>query len=89
MKLVRNEAGILQLIVVLIILASLAVGVYLVQTRTNLLPKAYDNLSDPISTPVSPTPTPTISPSLTPTPSPKIKPTQKPKPVKSPKGNSR
>lgn len=39
----RNQKGNLQLIVLIIILLAVGAGVYLVQQRTNILPKAYDN----------------------------------------------
>ncbi len=38
-----HEAGIIQVFILLVLLVGLAVGVYLVQTRTNLLPKAANN----------------------------------------------
>ncbi len=49
----HNDQGIIQLIIVIFIVLALGLGVYLVQTRTNLLPKAFNSLSQPISGPVT------------------------------------
>ena len=40
MKKLRQEKGIAQIIIILLIVAGIAVGVYLVQQKTNFLPKA-------------------------------------------------
>ena len=44
---VNNEQGIMGLILVIILILGIALGVYLVQTRTNLFPKAFQSLSGP------------------------------------------
>ena len=53
MKSANNERGLIQFIIIFVILLALGLGVYLVQTRTNLLPKAFNPLSGPISGPVT------------------------------------
>lgn len=54
------QAGFVQVFVLLILLAGLAGSAYLVQQKTNFLPKAYE-LKGSLSGPITPTPTPISS----------------------------
>lgn len=52
-KLFKAEKGIAHIILIIFILVALGIGVYLVQTRTNINPFAQQVISGPISGPVS------------------------------------
>lgn len=64
-----NQKGFAHILILVLLLAGVGAGVYLVQTKTSFLPKAYNkkSTSTPISHPITPTPT-YIIPTLTPTP---------------------
>lgn len=51
-KIFNNQAGIAQVLILVIVLAGVVAGTYLVQQRTNLLPKAFDRSSMPVSAPI-------------------------------------
>lgn len=62
----NNQRGAAQILAVLLLIAGLGVGVYLIQKPTNILPKAYNRVNNPVSAPIpssSPTPIPKPSPS--------------------------
>lgn len=56
-----NQKGIAQILVILLLLAGLGAGAYLVQRPTNFLPKAYTG-KQPVSAPVTPKPTKSPNP---------------------------
>lgn len=58
----KRERGFAHIFVLILLLAGLGTGVYLVSQKTNFLPKAYlaRTLSGPISGPVTSTPTPAL-----------------------------
>lgn len=58
-----NQKGFAHVLVMLLLVAGLAAGVYLVGQQTNLLPKAYEQKT--LSPPITPTPIPTSTPTPT------------------------
>ncbi len=50
-KILSSESGLIGIISVVLLILGILIGVYLVQTRTNLLPKAFESVSGPIGSP--------------------------------------
>lgn len=57
-----NQKGAAPILAILLLLAGLGVGVYLIQKPTNILPKAYNRVNRSVSAPITPSPRPTRSP---------------------------
>ncbi len=79
-----NQKGFAHLFLIIILVAGIALAVYLVQQRTNILPFAVEPTPCPISGPC-PTPPPTKPPPPTPTPCPTLPCPTKPPPTPKPR----
>lgn len=64
MNILSNQKGVAQILVILLLLAGIGTGVYLVQKQTNIFPKAY-NPTKSLSGPISPKQEYTLIPSTT------------------------